>query len=787
MSVSLPRLRVTWTAGDPALTIEPPNAVPDDDAELLRRLDAEPRTGPPTWRQVPLAGGRTAIGRADPWGSTWRITDERLARRLGSPAWLWTEAAWFEAASDRGGPPTTSRSLRGLVRHASALVGSVRGVCETLVAVVAAVRRRRRPVNIVIDERALGRNDARALVLAALATMPPSLRNALRVSTYEERPSPVHWDLVVSAQPARGFTVVRADMPPAVDDDVVASYLLDRLLARDPESVEAAAHLPLGDGDDPWADAVRAHLRGGVPGASGLDAELLERDPEAAIAMVLRRLQSGVPVRGPVAAEIAAVTLATGDLRPWKMLRQREEDDRYRAVRAFLAHVEPRLVPASLWLTIADLAPMGPALAPFCGAMVRGLAEVADPTPIIHRLDELFSDPAVPIDLTTRASLWQEVLQSLVRRERWEAAVDAILAPAARRLASEGVGGVLVHGWLSIPSRHRGASALRTLVGVLGDAPEPDHTLATLYMGHLAQHGDPACRIVVQHWAQLRAASELDGPDELLVSLSREHATEWAEAIVRLVPPERARALVAAAARGADDPIWAEAEAELARERKAAPSARLLDLERWLPDGAAALDRVAVGLLDASLAQVTFPSLDLARVAEQLAAPPDNSPLWMWVTITAAPPGALADDTIDGTVMEFCASPPREATERALARRCAEHLARAADWQPLEHARWLVRLALAPDGDGTGFNLDLAALITRTIARERDDAVPRMAAIAQAVLELEAEHPATLAFVAHLLPDAFGRAPPRAFTDAIDWSEVPMRTRELFRAALRRR
>jgi hypothetical protein len=72
------------------------------------------------------------------------------------------------------------------------------------------------------------------------------------------------------------------------------------------------------------------------------------------------------------------------------------------------------------------------------------------------------------------------------------------------------------------------------------------------------------------------------------------------------------------------------------------------------------------------------------------------------------------------------------------------------EWEPLDHARWIVRLAMAPDA-GTGFNDALEVALIEGIAA-RQGSQPHMAAIHEAMLGLAPDHPARARFVDGLWP-----------------------------------
>jgi hypothetical protein len=156
------------------------------------------------------------------------------------------------------------------------------------------------------------------------------------------------------------------------------------------------------------------------------------------------------------------------------------------------------------------------------------------------------------------------------------------------------------------------------------------------------------------------------------------------------------------------------------------------------------------------------------------------SPLWSLVAVTSAPVDRFDDETLDAAVVDFCATTflPDEVKEVALA--CAEQLGAAEGFDALDHARWLVRISLAPDGSRITPELTLS--MVRGVAG-RTDGLQRMEAIALALLELPPEHPALLAFVHFLLPRAWDDGVPDRFVETVPIEAVPHTLRSAWRHA----
>src|SRR5690606_33650149 len=88
--------------------------------------------------------------------------------------------------------------------------------------------------------------------------------------------------------------------------------------------------------------------------------------------------------------------------------------------------------------------------------------------------------------------------------------------------------------------------------------------------------------------------------------------------------------------------------------------------------------------------------------------------IWAWIALTATVPDFFDDATVDATVVAFCEDPP-VGPMREVALLAAQALGRADRWEPIDHARWIVRLSLAPD-DGAGFHLALATALAQGLA-----------------------------------------------------------------------
>lgn len=150
----------------------------------------------------------------------------------------------------------------------------------------------------------------------------------------------------------------------------------------------------------------------------------------------------------------------------------------------------------------------------------------------------------------------------------------------------------------------------------------------------------------------------------------------------------------------------------------------------------------ATGLAARALMDISFPDPALASAAEILAQNADGSPIWPLIAVTAAEPDTYDDATIDATVVAFCEQELDESVFN-VALSVMEHLGRAAGWEPLDHARWVVRLAMSPSGPG---NAPLVVALLRGI-RQRSDAIQFMSDLLTPMLDLAPDHPGPLLLV----------------------------------------
>lgn len=788
MPLPLPKLVV---AADGSV-LERPNGVASSDVDRLAQLP-HPAAGVAE-RLVPLTRQRWAVGKARPEGAVWRILDVSAFDKLIHPAYVWNDDPAFSPDAPEMVAVPAALPLRMLIRRAAPMFGSVRTTCQCLAAVIAGLRRRRRPVALIVTPNDLVEDPARAFVLAVLTMLPLPWRRRLRASTREDGASASEWDLVLTRQTTRDFLAIHPDVPPAVDSDLVASYILDRLLNKDPEAVEAAAFLLSGDGDDPWGDGVHAHLAGGVPGFSPGDTERLNADPRGSVHSLARRLKQGAALDGALLTELIGVTHHTADPLPWQFLGPRSPTERDQALAAVLPHLNPKAPSEPLLRVLATIVPPT-SIASFAGHLLEALRQAPVSDVPLDLLTDVIGAKDSALDTATRASLWQEVTVALVERHEPERAVEGLLSAVGRRLATEGGATALVNGFLALPQVNRTSGTLRSLVDVLAGSPEPDTAMALLWTGiWLERTEDDAAKSAVlvrrgllQHWARIRTSDS--GPllqrDRLLERIAgTPSAVEWGELVAPLAPIGRLKPLLSPVVppENAED-FWRAAERARSTFRALSPRQRLEDLTLYLPEAATALVPLARELLDGLYPALDLPAPRLSAVAADLAELPDASPIWMWLAIVSQVPRGFSDETIDATVIAFCESPPRDYADRVLCQALVERLGGSPPWSAYDLARWLVRLSLAPDGDDTAFGLALANQLLRAIAR-RPDGLMMITHMTRAFFDLPPHDPALRVFLARLLPNAWVDGPPSTYLDAIGSSRASPALLALWREAL---
>jgi hypothetical protein len=772
----MPRIEVDLTGDAPRAatrrsdTLKPGEVTALVAVDQRTRFEAEHTAGD---RFVPLSSGRWALGRGSRKGVVWRVAGEEAFGLMFHPAWLWTKDRWFDGPADQRLAQSAipvPLPLRSLLRLAQPLCGSRGNTHDGIAEIIQGVRKGRKPIAIMLPENA--ENNQRVLVrwfaLALLNCLPHHLRETLRISTYEQHPDPKKWDVVfVTSPPEDGFLLIDLKKPKPKTTDLVVYYILNRLQANDPEAVEMASFLSAGKGPDPWGDGIGNHLRAGLHGISSIDEDMVQRDPDGSVRAIMARLRTGVEVDEEIAEEIALLTTATGDARPWRALVSRSTEERVLALRAWLPQASQTRPSQSLLRTVAALYPRTESAEPW----FRALLGWFDDGYALELIREIISSALLEAEqqrtLSTNATIWCELILTLTRKGRPEEALEALLSPVSDTLAQAGIARSLVLCWMSIPGHHRSREALKDLIDLFVDAPDGDMACALLLRTMLREGDEHAIQILLQRWATQHPSGQLREEDELyqtLLDCGQDSA--WVQAVATTTESEAIVEAIEPFTTGPEDPIWAVAEAAVAEAFAQQPRERFINMNHFLPDAMPALEEVALGLLDEALIEIRFPDIEVCDIASEFTDLEDSNSLWMWLAIAAAPPRHFDEETLDETVTAFSSDPPLQETLRTAAGRAADALGVSADWSADELSKWLVRLCQAPNGDDSGFNYELARHIVHAIP-QRADGMECLAHITNSLTRLHETHPVMWIFLEYLLPDVWPGDVPEGYLSQV--------------------
>jgi hypothetical protein len=698
---------------------------------------------------------------------------------MSHPAWLWTKDVWFDDQIDqklgRESLPTPL-PLRSLLRLAKPLCGNQRTTNEAICEVIQSIRKGRKPVAIITphNDSLEGEQLARWFTLALLSCLPPSKRSSLRISTFESNPNPNQWDIVMTSKPPTdGFICCDLRHPAPKTTDMAVYYILNRLKANDPEAVEVSAFLHGGDGPDPWGEGIRDHLKNGIPGVSAADDQMIAQNPRGAVDAIMARIRSGAIVDEQVAQQIAAVTKATGDAKPWRALVSRSAEERITALKAWLPLALETRPTHSLLRTIAALYPREESPEPWFRALISWF----DQGYALELIKEILSSALLEADqqraLTTNTAIWCELILTLNRKGRPEEAVEALISPVADNLARAGVARALVLCWMSVPKQHQTNENLTDLVDLFVDAPDGDLACAMLLRHMIRNNHDEHKNTLLKQWAYQHPRGELRENDALLETLvDCGQINDWIYAVAATAEPEDILTAVGPFVTGPNDPAWPVAEKAIFESSRLQPRERFVNLTNFLPDAMEALEAVALEIVDEALIEASFPDPEIAAVASDFTDLETANTLWMWLTIAASEPNRFTDQTLDASVTAFSSDPPQQKNLRLAAQRAADSLGVSATWSSGGLAGWLVRLCLAPDGDDTGFNYDIARRMVHAIP-QRADGPECLANITNTLTGLPLDHPVLWIFLEYLLPEAWPGDVPESYLSLIKAHAMP--------------
>lgn len=766
MPLDLPRVLIRTESFDPVVVESCPE-VSHTDLALLVNLDRGTVPSGTADRCVPVGERRWAVGQRRGDDTLWRVVGMADAERLGGhPAWLWTAEAWFDPSLGRDprARAPAALPLRHLVRLMAPLGGRNRRTIKALSSVIAALRART-PTALVVDPELLvsASHPARWLVLGLLAILPPARRETLRVSIGDSNASPTAYDLVVTSTPPQGFVPIDAANPPDDGDDLVAYYVRNRLYDDDPEALEAAAYLFDGEGDR-WGDGIAALIRDGLPGVSEVTSEMIEQDAERAVRAIAARLRAGAPLDPSLVDQLVQVTVKTRDPRPWRAIGRRTALQRADAVDALLNQGKALKPGPELVNELCALYPRGAPVELWIPALLGWLADGSAPDAAVAGLQATLLEWPLSATGTIRASVWAQVVTALVALGREAQAVDALVSPVAREIARDGAGHAIVASWVSIPSGSRDPERIDALVDLLHGVPGGDRASAELFRN--VQGNESEARALIRAWVR-RAASSPSSDDPVYAAVKdTPHLQTWAEVAMEATSRAGAPDRWAPQKR---EPLWGEM-ADVLVQRAEDPRNAVLSLAQ-LRAPSVATERALPLALEA-VTNATFPDAELAAAAEVLARGAGASPIWAWLAVTAAAPDVWDDATIDATVVEFCSQELDQAT-LAVALSAVERLGRAGGWEPLDHARWVVRLALAPEGGG---NAPLIVALLEGI-RARPDGVTFMAGVLRPMFDLAPDHPGSQLLIEELPEAGWTGGTLGEVIDAVGRMNIPLSVR----------
>lgn len=748
MALELPYVHVR-VGGRPRVDsmTRPPPLKPADLADLLA-LDrqAQAKT-PPGDRALPLESGGWAVGRGGYGGVTWRILTPIDVDIVNHPAWLWRSSRWFDPTAPSRGPIPQPVALRAQLDPAHRLGGGPAQTAGLLAMCVRAVRARQLPVAIVVDPAKVAdpAPSGRWFLLALLTILPKALSATLRISTFEHNPDPESWDIVICQRPTPGFHNLKPESHPALGADLPASFVLERLLADDPETVEEASEWAVEGASDPWAAAIR------------------ERRPAGTITS---------PGRTPEGAEPRRLRLNTPEA--WLSLSNRSADKRSQIVTVWLdRQPEP---PSELILeAVATIRPPGRDTEAWCESLLAWAEDGPCATKATLLLLQAVDTEPMPHEPSTRASLFTEAFRLLLKHARYDEALSATNGTTAQALLEAGAGRVVVQAWARLPANRRTLTALDALVDRLLHSEDGDDAANHLWLSLMVEDQETQADRVLQNIAAIAATEPNTRIEALIESLvGSPQAMRWVGHVARVAPPERLWDLIAPVTSGPSDPLWEHCVD--VRAQTSGPEDRIGDLV-GLPQPQVARNERELRRVAASVRVWHFPDASVSEGSSRLAQLPNRSPIWAWLSLCAATPEQTPSSLLAESIDLLCERPPSTSDERGATSAMAEGLGMAPGWTASQHAECLMRLVLAPDPTRTSYGSDLARALVRGVSR-RGDASGQMALISDQLCALPPEHPAVVAFLNRMLPLAFTRGVPRDYLHMVQPSTWPPGTRD---------
>lgn len=755
MALDLPFVHVRIGDGRPRVeTISRPPPLDPGDLGHLLALDRETRPQqPPGDRVLPLEAGSFAVGRGGFGGVTWRIVPAGQVGSLAHPAWLWRSSRWFDPGAPTRGPTPEPVPLRDQLDPAARLCGGNQKTVTSLASVVAAVRRRDKPVAIVVDPHNLAdpAPSARWFMLALLTILPDDLARTLRLSTFEEAPSPDEWDVVVANHAAEGFTHLYPSERPSLGGDIPATFVWQALTDGEADTVEMASRWLIEGAQDPWSAGIRKNrtVRGATPQAPNRSARP-GRDDQP------RRLRLNTP-------------------EAWLSLSNRNAEERARIIGAWLDR-DSSPPSEEILGAVAVIRPVGQHSDAWCRRLLEWAEDAPCAVAATQLLTQTLDAEPLPLEPSTRASLYTEAVRLQIMHGLFDEAAASISGPCSQSLLRAGAGRVVADAWVHLPVSRRPVASLDKLIERLLRAESGDDAVAFLWLALIIADQDTRADHVLQHVARLASADEGLGIGALLANLADSpQAMRWVGHVARSAPPERLWSLVAPVTTGPDDPLWEHCVD--VRSHSAAPEDRIADLV-GLPAPQVARNERELRQVAASVRVWRFPDAAVAEGAARLSDLPDRAAVWPWLHLCASDPALDAAGTRNVIIEHLGAYPPNNQNERQSAMAMSEGLGAAPGWGPGEHSAVLSMLLSAPDGDGSGFTVEVGRAMARGMSR-RPDSGSHLASITSEICGLTTNHQIIDLFLNRVLPMAFAKGVPEAYVSAVDaggWSATTRST-----------
>ncbi|MEM6929506.1 MAG: hypothetical protein AAF602_21380, partial [Myxococcota bacterium] len=457
-------------------------------------------------------------------------------------------------------------------------------------------------------------------------------------------------------------------------------------------------------------------------------------------------------------------------------LWRRPATQRSNAVLALLDEASTIRPGGELIRELCNVYPRGAALDPWLYGLMGWLEDGVATQAVIAAIQTTLLEWPPSATRSLRASVWPDVVRRLVQLGQAEAAVDAVVrSPVASEIARDGSGQVLVEAWASVPREARTEQSTESLVVLRHGVPDGDKAVARLFR-QVRQRASEA-EAVVRAWVSQALLAPSASDPVLAVVRGTPALSVWAKTMLAGDPAARENAMRRWAPTP-DDPLrqalGGQSGGPSVAERGESARDRLLHLSQ---SGRGAEDRMLAVLEDALL-ESTFPDAGIAKVAETMAGQRNTNRVWGWVALAAGAPDTWDDETIDATVVAFCNAPPSDARGTRIAGEAARRLGAARRWEPLDHARWLVRLSLAPPGP---LNKPLAGAILEGIS-QRTDGAPFLAEMFLALLELPPDHPATNWLLELLIPSGWRGERLGRVLKAVPRDAVPRQLRDAWEA-----